>query len=67
MIAQAARDTGFSELPVRAAVAARVADLPPHHRDPFDRLLVAQAMPSWSCSTRSTHCCRLTELVRLVG
>ncbi len=27
-----------------ADVAARVADLPPHHRDPFDRLLVAQAM-----------------------
>ena len=29
---------------MRAEVAARVADLPPHHRDPFDRLLVAQAM-----------------------
>ena len=43
-VARAARDTGFVELPVRADVAARVADLPPHHRDPFDRLLVAQAM-----------------------
>ena len=43
-VARAARDTGFGELPVRAEVAARVADLPPHHRDPFDRLLVAQAM-----------------------
>ncbi|MDN3568590.1 type II toxin-antitoxin system VapC family toxin [Paeniroseomonas aquatica] len=43
-IAQAARGTGFTELPVRAEAAARVADLPLHHRDPFDRLLVAQAM-----------------------
>jgi PIN domain nuclease of toxin-antitoxin system len=42
-IADSARLTGFIELPVLAA-AARVADLPMHHRDPFDRLLVAQAM-----------------------
>ena len=31
-------------LPITAAHAARVADLPRHHRDPFDRLLVAQAL-----------------------
>ena len=43
-VAQAARMTGFMELPVSADAAARVADLPRHHRDPFDRLLVAQAM-----------------------
>jgi PIN domain nuclease of toxin-antitoxin system len=43
-IAQAARNTGFTELPVRADAAAQVVDLPLHHRDPFDRLLVAQAM-----------------------
>jgi PIN domain nuclease of toxin-antitoxin system len=43
-IARAARETGFVELPVSAAAAARVVDLPLHHRDPFDRLLVAQAM-----------------------
>jgi PIN domain nuclease of toxin-antitoxin system len=30
------------ELPIRVAHAIRVASLPPHHRDPFDRLLVAQ-------------------------
>lgn len=35
---------GFDELPVSAHHAARVGSLPPHHRDPFDRLLVAQAM-----------------------
>ena len=35
---------GFVELPVHSAAAMRVADLPHIHRDPFDRLLVAQAM-----------------------
>jgi PIN domain nuclease of toxin-antitoxin system len=43
-ILAAALDTGFAELPVRAAAALKVAELPPHHRDPFDRLLVAQAL-----------------------
>ena len=43
-VAEAARKTGFTELPVRAAAAARVADLPPLHRDPFDRLY----QPPWS-------------------
>ena len=37
-------ESGFTELPVRCAHAARVASLPLHHTDPFDRLLVAQAM-----------------------
>jgi len=36
--------SGFIELPVRAAHAARVAALPPLHTDPFDRLLIAQAI-----------------------
>jgi PIN domain nuclease of toxin-antitoxin system len=35
---------GFDELPVTAAHAAGVRRLPLHHRDPFDRLLVAQAL-----------------------
>lgn len=43
-IAQAAADSGFTELPIRAASAALVARLPLYHRDPFDRLLIAQAM-----------------------
>jgi len=43
-VAQAACDSGFIEHPVSADHAARVASLPLHHRDPFDRLLVAQAM-----------------------
>jgi PIN domain nuclease of toxin-antitoxin system len=40
----AARDAGFLELPVRWAHALRAATLPPLHRDPFDRMLVAQAL-----------------------
>ena len=34
---------GFESLPVTADHAWQVRDLPPHHRDPFDRLLIAQA------------------------
>ena len=37
-------DTGFIELPVQFRHAVLVADLPLHHRDPFDRILVAQAI-----------------------
>jgi PIN domain nuclease of toxin-antitoxin system len=36
-------DNGWEELPVTAAHAVAVAALPPHYRDPFDRMLVAQA------------------------
>lgn len=35
---------GFTELPITGEHATRVLDLPPIHRDPFDRLLVAQAL-----------------------
>lgn len=35
---------GFSELPVTAAHAVRVAGMQALHRDPFDRLLVAQSL-----------------------
>jgi PIN domain nuclease of toxin-antitoxin system len=34
---------GFAELPVTARDAETVRTLPLHHRDPFDRMLVAQA------------------------
>ncbi len=36
--------SGFIELPVSARHAAKVAELPALHPDPFDRLLVAQAV-----------------------
>jgi PIN domain nuclease of toxin-antitoxin system len=43
-IVATAEASGFVELPVRSAAALKVRALPLHHRDPFDRLLVAQAM-----------------------
>ena len=35
---------GFTELPITARHAAHAAWLPRHHGDPFDRLLIAQAL-----------------------
>lgn len=37
-------DNGYSELPVGSEHAVAIGGLPPIHKDPFDRLLVAQAM-----------------------
>lgn len=37
-------DNGYDELPVTSAHAVAVGSLPPLHRDPFDRLLVAQSL-----------------------
>ena len=37
-------EMGLMELPVRAAHAAGVAQLPAIHQDPFDRLLIAQSI-----------------------
>ncbi len=36
--------SGFEPLSISPQHAARVATLPHHHRDPFDRLLIAQAL-----------------------
>ena len=36
-------EEGFDELPLLSTHAAMLANLPLHHRDPFDRLLIAQA------------------------
>jgi PIN domain nuclease of toxin-antitoxin system len=42
-LAQRPQREGFTELPISIAQAFRAGLLPLHHRDPFDRLLVAQA------------------------
>jgi PIN domain nuclease of toxin-antitoxin system len=36
-------DAGVQPLAVTVAHAAAVEQLPPHHRDPFDRMLISQA------------------------
>lgn len=46
-LAEAAESMGFVELPVRSAHAIAAARLPLHHRDPFDRVLIARR-----CSNR---------------
>ena len=43
-IAAAIAESGFLELPITAEHAAAVALLPDIHRDPFDRILIAQAI-----------------------
>ena len=43
-VSEAAKRIGFQPLPITIEDAAAVSALPLHHRDPFDRLLVAQAM-----------------------
>ena len=42
-LVRALEESGFVELPVSAIHAAGLAALPAIHRDPFDRMLVAQA------------------------
>lgn len=42
--AEAVRESGFKSLPITDQHAAAVQGLPLHHADPFDRLLIAQAI-----------------------
>lgn len=43
-LATYAQRTGVEILPVNLAHIAKLESLPHHHRDPFDRMLIAQAM-----------------------
>ena len=43
-LAECVRDMGFRELPVTHVHGIVAGRLPLHHRDPFDRMLVAQAV-----------------------
>lgn len=43
-IVEAAKHSGFEPLAIHTEHAAKIVDLPLHHRDPFDRILVAQAI-----------------------
>ena len=67
-VARNARDVGFVEMLIRADAATRVADLPPHHRDPFNRLLIAQALDAPArLLTLDAVLCRYSDLVMLVN
>lgn len=67
-IQQLALETGFTELPIMPNHCHRIADLPWHHRDPFDRLLVsqAQAIPAYLLTT-DEFLGKYSDLVREVA
>ncbi|MFE2557198.1 type II toxin-antitoxin system VapC family toxin [Streptomyces sp. NBC_00090] len=55
-VAERARDTQFLPLPIVAEHGIRAGQLPPHHRDPFDRILIAQAQTEGlTLVTRDKH------------
>ena len=45
-------DAGYLELPITSDHGLTVGNLPNHHRDPFDRIMVAQALAE---DTRQRH------------
>ncbi len=58
---------GFLELPITARHAAFISTLVDHHRDPFDRMLIAQAMTEpLRLLTADQQLARYSELVELV-
>ena len=67
-IARTAVDIGFVELVIRSDAAALVAELPLYLRDPFDRVLIAQAIiePA-TLYTADDRLTRYSELVRRIA
>jgi PIN domain nuclease of toxin-antitoxin system len=61
-------ESGFVELPITARHAATVCRLPDIHRDPFDRLLIAQAISEpLTFLTADAALKNYSDLVELVG
>ena len=59
--------SGFRELKISGKHAAKVHELPLHHRDPFDRLLIAQALTEpMKFLTTDTLLVQYSELVMTV-
>jgi PIN domain nuclease of toxin-antitoxin system len=55
-LAERVRDVGFRELRVTQAHAIAAGRLPVHHRDPFDRMLIAQAsLEGLTLASRDTN------------
>ena len=66
--ARAALDTGFAELTVRSNAAALVGRLPSLHRDPFDQILVAQAIAEpATLFTADQQLVPYSDLVKRIG
>jgi PIN domain nuclease of toxin-antitoxin system len=67
MFHQAIETFGFRELPITGEHTLAVAKLPPIHKDPFDRLLIAQAITEpLTLFTADELLCKYSELVRQV-
>jgi PIN domain nuclease of toxin-antitoxin system len=67
IVGDAAVQAGMTALPLTWQNAALVADMPIHHRDPFDRLLIAQAMALPArLLTADVQLARYSELVWVV-
>lgn len=65
-LARGAVEHGFEELAVTSVHAAGVSQLPLHHRDPFDRILIAQALAEPArLLTVDTALARYSELVQV--
>ena len=66
-IQAAIEPSGFTELPITGKHAAQVAKLPSHHRDPFDRMLVAQSLAEpMRLLTRDATLARYGDIVLIV-
>ena len=55
-------DFGLDELPFTTAHALALRELPPHHRDPFDRMLLCQAIVDDLVFVTSDQRCALYEV-----
>jgi PIN domain nuclease of toxin-antitoxin system len=65
-LADACASAGLSLLPFTVAHAIRVAHLPEHHSDPFDRALIAQALAEpMTLLTRDAALARYGSVVRV--
>ena len=66
-LANEIEEAGFRDLPVRLRHAAGVAKLPLYHADPFDRLLIAQAIAEpLKFITADKSLARYSELIVVV-
>ena len=66
-IEAAIEPSGFVELPITGKHAAHISQLPLHHRDPFDRILVAQGLlEPMRLMTGDQVLAQYGEMVRLV-
>jgi PIN domain nuclease of toxin-antitoxin system len=66
-LVEAVKKSGFSELPVTMRHAAFLSHLPPIHKDPFDRILIAQAMEEPLLFLTADHTLKeYSELIEIV-